>query len=148
MVFPRDQRVKELSRFMRMFIKTEHGPEAPCAHSFGLPSCKLNTSLFARAFQSIRQSCQGCVVGVISLDSPTAAEKAKFICLFIFCHAAFYCTQLLAGHERKTTHCIFIYGSPLPPTPTSIVYIFVRYKSSVPTSIFFRLWLLNFFPHL
>lgn len=108
----RDQRGEELSRFMRMFIKTEHGPEAPTpAHPFDLPPCKLNTPVYLLGHFS-QSARQGFVVGVISLDSPTAAEKAKFICLFIFC-LRLCCAQLLAGHEKeKTTHCIFIYGYP------------------------------------
>lgn len=120
----RDQRGEELSRFMRMFIKTEHGPEAPTpAHPFDLPPCKLNTPVYLLGHfsQSVRQ---GFVVGVISLDSPTAAEKAKFICLFIFCHAAFVLCAAVGRARKGKNHPLYIYiWLTLLPSPIHHVYI-------------------------
>lgn len=124
MALPRDQRGEELSRFMRMFIKTEHGPEAPTpAHPFDLPPCKLNKSVYLLGHfsQSVRQ---GFVVGAISLDSPTAAEKAKFICLFIFCHAAFVLCAAVGRERKGKNHPLYIYiWLTLLPSPIHHVYI-------------------------
>lgn len=109
---------------MRMFFKTEHGPEAPTpAHPFDLPPCKLNTPVYLLGHfsQSVRQ---GFVVGVISLDSPTAAEKAKFICLFIFCHAAFVLCAAVGRERKGKNHPLYIYiWLTLLPSPIHHVYI-------------------------
>lgn len=117
MAFPRDQRVKELSRFMRMFIKTEHGPEAPCAHSFGLPSCKLNTSLFARAFQSLSQSAR--VVRVVSLVlsvwilRPQPKRQSSFVCLS-FATLRFTVRSCWQGTKGKPP-TVYLYMAPAYP---------------------------------
>lgn len=125
----RDQRGEELSRFMRMFIKTEHGPEAPTpAHPFDLPLCKLNPPVYLLGHfsQSVSQSCQGFVVVVISLDSPTAAEKAKFICLFIFCHAAFVLCAAVGRARKGKNHPLYIYiWLPLPTRIPHIHHVYI-----------------------
>lgn len=134
---------------MRMFIKTEHGPEAPTpAHPFDLPPCKLNTPVYLLGHFSQFVRVLSLVLSVWILR-PQPKRQSSFVCLS-FATLRLYCAQLLAGHEKeKTTHCIFIYGYPLlPTTPTSITYIFVRYKSSVPTSIFSDFGCLILFPHL
>lgn len=109
--------VKELSRFMRMFIKTEHGPEAPCAHSFGLPSCKLNTSLFARAFQSLSQSAR--VVRVVSLVlsvwilRPQPKRQSSFVCLS-FATLRFTVRSCWQGTKGKPP-TVYLYMAPAYP---------------------------------
>lgn len=112
MALPRDQRGEELSRFMRMFIKTEHGPEAPTpAHPFDLPPCKLNTPVYLLGHFSQFVRVLSLVLSVW-IRRPQPKRQSSFVCLS-FATLRLCCAQLLAGNEKeKTTHCIFIYGYP------------------------------------
>lgn len=132
------------SRFMRVFIKSEHGSRPEPLWPATSMACKLNERQFICLGIAVRQSCQGCY----QLDSPTAGEKAKFICLFIFCRAAYCARSCLGGHEKKkkkkktTTHSIYIYIYIYGAS----ICIYLYDISRVCQRVFFRLWLLNFSP--
>lgn len=133
---------------MRMFIRTEHGPEAPTpAHPFDLPPCKLNTSVYLLGHFSQFVRVLSLVLSVW-IRRPQA-ERAKFICLFIFCHAAYVLCAAVGRARKGKNHPLYIYiWLPLLPSPhPSCIYLCDI--SRVCQRVFFSdFGCLILFPHL
>lgn len=146
---------KNHSRFMRMFIKSEHGGGDLAAPLWPATSmaCKLNER--ASSFIclggggggiAVSQSCQGCqglsvcVISWIRRSQRRPKRQSSFVCLSFAMLRTPLCAAVcertpLPKQEKHNPLCIYICAP---------MYIFVWYKSSVPMSIFSPTCLLTF----